>query len=217
MATINMHMKFEIEIPKQTWLMLRKPCRLQTDGRTDGQTDKVNPVYPPSNFVGRGYNHMHTICKWGDNLHTVTIFRNERFNIITVQNLIDIFKIFILPYIWSSRDPTIKTHGDSVGYKTLVMKNIRRIPLILFCSFVFHDLTNGVKLILPVRLPCNSNNMQNFFFTNILDPTNQYYLARRSAYMVSHYALLITSPYRIPQLQQTNFILITFPDPSRVE
>ena len=56
MATINMHMKFEIEIPKQTWLMLRKPCRLQTDGRTDGQTDKVNPVYPPSNFVGRGYN-----------------------------------------------------------------------------------------------------------------------------------------------------------------
>ena len=60
MATINMHMKFESEIPKQTWLMLRKPCRLQTDGRTDrrtnGQTDKVNPVYPPSNFVGRGYN-----------------------------------------------------------------------------------------------------------------------------------------------------------------
>ena len=58
MATINMHMKFEIEIPKQTWLMLRKPCRLQTDGRTDGQTDKVNPVYPPSNFVGRGYNYL---------------------------------------------------------------------------------------------------------------------------------------------------------------
>ena len=63
MATINMHMKFEIEMPKQTWLMLRKPCRLQTDGRTDGQTDrrtdKVNPVYPPpSNFVGRGYNYV---------------------------------------------------------------------------------------------------------------------------------------------------------------
>ena len=58
MATINMHMKFEIEIPKQTWLMLWKPCRLQTDGRTDGQTDKVNPVYPPSNFIGRGYNNV---------------------------------------------------------------------------------------------------------------------------------------------------------------
>ena len=61
MATINMYMKFEIDIPKQTWLMLRKPCRLQTDGRTDrrtdGQTDKVNPVYPPSNFVGRGYKY----------------------------------------------------------------------------------------------------------------------------------------------------------------
>ena len=47
MATINMHMEFEIEILKQTWLMLRKPCRLQTDGQTDGRTDKVNPVYPP--------------------------------------------------------------------------------------------------------------------------------------------------------------------------
>ena len=30
-ATKNMHMKFEIEIPKQTWVTLRKPCRLQMD------------------------------------------------------------------------------------------------------------------------------------------------------------------------------------------
>ena len=28
-----------------------------TDRRTDGRTDKVNPVYTPSNFVGRGYNN----------------------------------------------------------------------------------------------------------------------------------------------------------------
>ena len=62
MATINIHMKFEIEIPKQTWVMLRKPCRLQTDGRTDGRTDKVNPVYPHSNFVGRGYNNNMDPC-----------------------------------------------------------------------------------------------------------------------------------------------------------
>ena len=39
MTTINMLMKFEIEIPKQTWLMLRKPCRLQTDRWTDGRRD----------------------------------------------------------------------------------------------------------------------------------------------------------------------------------
>ena len=41
--------------------MLRKPCRLQTDG----QTDKVNPVYPPSNFVGRGYKNVFetAVCK----------------------------------------------------------------------------------------------------------------------------------------------------------
>ena len=45
--------------------------------QTDGQTDKVNPVYPPSNFVGRGYKnvimkflivikntkHLHTMIK----------------------------------------------------------------------------------------------------------------------------------------------------------
>ena len=43
MTTINMHMKFEIEIPKQTWLMLRKPCHLQTDGRTDGQGESSIP------------------------------------------------------------------------------------------------------------------------------------------------------------------------------
>ena len=33
-ATINMHMKFEIEIPKQTKVTVRKPSRLQTDRRT---------------------------------------------------------------------------------------------------------------------------------------------------------------------------------------
>ena len=55
MATINMHMKFEIEIPKQTWLMLRNHVVYR---QTDGETDKVNPVYPPSNFVGREYNYI---------------------------------------------------------------------------------------------------------------------------------------------------------------
>ena len=28
--------------------------------QTNGQTDKVNPVYPPSNFVGRGYKNPST-------------------------------------------------------------------------------------------------------------------------------------------------------------
>ena len=57
MATNNMHIKFEIEIPKQTWVMLQKSCRLQTDGRTDGQTDRqidgqgessITPPHPHS-------------------------------------------------------------------------------------------------------------------------------------------------------------------------
>ena len=30
MTTINMHMKFEIETPTQTWLTLQKPCRIQS-------------------------------------------------------------------------------------------------------------------------------------------------------------------------------------------
>ena len=37
MTTINMHMKFEIEIPKQTWLTLWKPCHLQSP-----ETEKSN-------------------------------------------------------------------------------------------------------------------------------------------------------------------------------
>ena len=37
MTTINMHMKFEIEIPKQTWLTSRKPCHLQSP-----ETEKSN-------------------------------------------------------------------------------------------------------------------------------------------------------------------------------
>ena len=41
------------------------------------------------------------------------IFRNGRFNIITIQNLVGIFKIFIFPKILSSRDSTI---GDTGGY-----------------------------------------------------------------------------------------------------
>ena len=49
MTTINMHMKFEIEIPKQTWVMLRKPCRLQTDGRT-----RWIQYTPPPTLLGGG-------------------------------------------------------------------------------------------------------------------------------------------------------------------
>ena len=53
-----MHIKFEIEIPKQTWLTLRKSCRLETDGRTDGRTGRragqVNPVYLPTTSFGEG-------------------------------------------------------------------------------------------------------------------------------------------------------------------
>ena len=59
MRIAHIHIKFEIEIPKQIWVMLRKPFRLRTYVRMDGWTDEVNPVYPPTNFVGQGYkNHV---------------------------------------------------------------------------------------------------------------------------------------------------------------
>ena len=45
----------------------------QTDGRTDRRTDKVYPVYPPSNFVGRGYNE---VCLWSgyEQFHVNMVF-----------------------------------------------------------------------------------------------------------------------------------------------
>ena len=48
----------------------------QTDGRTDGRTDKVNPVYPPSNFVGRGYNNDPDLCR-----HMASLGHNELTNL----------------------------------------------------------------------------------------------------------------------------------------
>ena len=84
MATNNMHMKFQIEIPKQTWVTLRKPCRLQTDGQTDGrtgrQTDKVIPVYPQPTSLGGGIKirwldrSLSQICLWYFNLIQSFIF-----------------------------------------------------------------------------------------------------------------------------------------------
>ena len=67
MATNNMHMNFQIEIPQQTWVTIRKPCRLQTDGETDRQTDRRTRWFqytpPPTNFAGRGYKNGLT---WSD-------------------------------------------------------------------------------------------------------------------------------------------------------
>ena len=57
MATINMHMKFGIEISRQTWPSPRKPWYVafrRTDGRTDRRTRWIQST--PSNLVWRGYN-----------------------------------------------------------------------------------------------------------------------------------------------------------------
>ena len=49
--TNNMHMKFGIEIPKKTWVTLRKPCRLQTDGQTDRRTRWIQYTPPPPSSI----------------------------------------------------------------------------------------------------------------------------------------------------------------------
>ena len=50
MATNNMHMKFEIEIPEQTWVTLRKQCRVQTEWQTDRRFQYTPP--PPTSLGG---------------------------------------------------------------------------------------------------------------------------------------------------------------------
>ena len=89
----------------------------QTDGRTEGRTDrwtdKVNPVYPPSNFVGRGYKNMNFIpiyhsimwcdiimwhdkscymCLWYlitpyDNWHTCIVFSDTPFQVMKLHEV----------------------------------------------------------------------------------------------------------------------------------
>ena len=51
--TDNMHMKFAIEILKQTWLTLLKPCHLQTERQTDRQPDWQGESSMP---------HPHPLC-----------------------------------------------------------------------------------------------------------------------------------------------------------
>ena len=59
MANKNRHMKFQIKIPKQTWVTLRKPCFLQTDKRTRWFQYTLPP---PTNFLGLGYDII--VCQW---------------------------------------------------------------------------------------------------------------------------------------------------------
>ena len=44
--------KLKMRLKRGAWQ--QKHRKLQTDGRTSGQTDKVNPVYPPTTYSGRG-------------------------------------------------------------------------------------------------------------------------------------------------------------------
>ena len=82
MAAINMHMKFEIEIPKQTWFTLRKPCHLQMDG----QMDKVIPVYPPPASLGGGIIKLH-VKPWKDMPNYTTDTAHSKYWLIKFNGL----------------------------------------------------------------------------------------------------------------------------------
>ena len=46
----------KIQYGRQAAILKAPETMSSTDRRTDGRTNKVNPVYPPSNFVGQRYN-----------------------------------------------------------------------------------------------------------------------------------------------------------------
>ena len=62
MAINNMHMKFQIAIPKQTWVTGRDGTG-RTDGRTDGQTDRQgdSSISPPPTSLGGGYKKLSVV------------------------------------------------------------------------------------------------------------------------------------------------------------
>ena len=43
--------------------------------QTDRRTDKVNPVYPPSNFVGRGYNNFQLLKSLSNSLQLRSVLK----------------------------------------------------------------------------------------------------------------------------------------------
>ena len=55
---LNKMYKYEMDPTKTVGATERTRDAGRTDGQTDGRTDGVKPVYPPSNFVVRGYNEF---------------------------------------------------------------------------------------------------------------------------------------------------------------
>ena len=109
MATSNMHMKFEIEILKQTWVTPRKPCRLQTDGQT--QTDRRTrwiqytphpPTPPPTNFVGRGHNEEKMQRRWDEDF-AVTGIGDEHMGMLVMRIYVKVLPSIsdLMWYLWS--------------------------------------------------------------------------------------------------------------------
>ena len=65
MTTINMHMKFEIEIPKQTWLISRKPCHLQSPETEKSNMAARRPFWNWSCWKSIGsYPYTQVLCRW---------------------------------------------------------------------------------------------------------------------------------------------------------
>ena len=58
---MNVYARFD-EIPSITLKDIKKTKRYgRTDARTDGWTDNVKTVYPPTNTVCGGYNYLLTV------------------------------------------------------------------------------------------------------------------------------------------------------------
>ena len=65
MTTINRHMKFDIEIPKQTRLTLRKPCHLQSPETKKSNMATRRPFWKRRCWKSIGsYPYTWVLCPW---------------------------------------------------------------------------------------------------------------------------------------------------------
>ena len=64
-ATKDMHMKFETEIPKQTWVTLLKPCRLQSPETEKSNMATRQPFRKWGNWKSTGsYSYTQVLGHW---------------------------------------------------------------------------------------------------------------------------------------------------------
>ena len=89
-TTKNKHIKFEIEIPNQPWVTLRKPCHLQTEGRTKWIHYTPPPSPPPPTTTKTTTTNLFGWC-----IKNVQMFKFSFFR-LSLKSQKPMFKIYFL-------------------------------------------------------------------------------------------------------------------------